>query len=193
MTGKNLLIEQAPYHEDFEPYQYEYSKPIQSISRIGWIRADKIYKSRISPKDFVEKLSLIDASKLPSDFHFHRTTGGIPCTLCSPGNRSSFDSELLIPRAKLPGNFFGSPSMIGHFVVDHDYRPPDEFIESVMLVDLSKSFDAVITFDELFLTTESMINLYKRRVKLFENAVQNPEIKRYQDWLDRKDRQLGKA
>ncbi|MBN8737930.1 MAG: hypothetical protein J0H86_00300 [Xanthomonadaceae bacterium] len=190
MTGKHLndlLIEQSPHHEDFEAYQYEGSTPIQSISRIGWIRLDKSYKHGLSPKEFVDKLSFIKSSKLPSDFHFHRTTGGIPCTLCSPGDRSSFDSELLIPRVKLPGNFFGSPSMIDHFIVDHGYRPPDEFIESVMLLDLSKPFDAVIVFDELSLTVESIIDLYRKRVSLLSSAKQTPEIQRYQDWLDKKN------
>ncbi|WP_257387464.1 hypothetical protein [Tahibacter caeni] len=180
----NLLILQSPYYEDFAPYRYEGSETISRISRVGWIRADESFTSGRVPPSLIKKLYLAKLSTLPVNFHFHKTRSGIPCTLCEPGNRASFSSELLIPRVDLPGSFFGSQSMIDHLITDHGYKPPDEFIDSVMSLDLSKPFDAVITFDEISLDIDSMVELYKIRANLFSGKVPNAEEQRYKNWLD---------
>jgi hypothetical protein len=49
--------------------------------------------------------------------------------------------ELWIPSQKLPG-WYVSPSLIMHYIEEHEYLPPDDFIDAVCSIDTSAAFHA---------------------------------------------------
>lgn len=90
---------------------------------IGWLSGH--YPKGSVPKDFLSKLSQVENDH---DHIFSIGTAGFhPCEYCQPdGSEHTSCSEFISK------NGFIWPEMLAHYVRDHGYKPPDEFVNWVM-------------------------------------------------------------
>lgn len=175
------------YFPDLVPYQHGDAPPHPRIRRVGWIEEGHDFPTGTVPMEFLTKLTAIKLSQWPTLFHFGLVRGAIYCTLCDRDDRSGCSTELLVPDVGNPGCFFGSLSMIDHFVRDHGYCPPNVYVDSVLAVDLSKEFDAVVARDECVMSVDGMRWWYEKQAKQYANLVPEDQLTERQ----RAHRRLG--
>lgn len=114
----------------------------RDVRSVGWLEARHPYQRGAVPDDFMARLKHhVATAYQPGVFlGFHE------CSLC-PGGRGKAEREnLLIPTKSL---LYVAPSLIVHYIEDHGYRPPQEFIEAVMACPEQKS-DEFIALLERF-------------------------------------------
>ncbi len=142
--------------DDLSSYSYYLDGEINAIKNIGWICYGKPYSIGDAPSAFKNKLKTIFISASTYKYTFNIIRGNSPCELCHEkiylynGLRDiplGF-CEILIP-SLIKGEFYASPSLIVHYIKEHNYLPPQEYIDSVMQVDLNKSFNAEECFKML--------------------------------------------
>lgn len=123
-----------------EPGRYVTFRPAYTRLNVGWLEAGRPYPTGPLPEAFVEKLAAVqDAQRMNICRGFH------VCDLCPPGKRSpKGNGEIRIPGE--PGSAYAAPSLIGHYVSTHDYRPPQAFIDAVLAVDLDEWAAAEVPF-----------------------------------------------
>ena len=94
------------------------------IRAVGWLSAHHEYPRGPVPPDFEDALR-----KHLSDPWQRVHAGGFhACELCR-GEPYRESLNLLIPTDTV---IYIAPAMIGHTIADHDYLPPDEFIDAVL-------------------------------------------------------------
>ncbi|MEU2080076.1 hypothetical protein [Streptomyces sp. NPDC013489] len=123
--------------------RYVAFQPVYERLNIGWLEAGLSWTSGQASQDFGRRLlAVVDAQ------HVNVMLGLHECDLCPtplpdthpwymprPGElRASVGTgEIRVPGS--PGIVFAAPSLIGHYVVDHGYLPPRQFIEAVLAFD----------------------------------------------------------
>lgn len=128
-------------YSDMTSYKYLADVLDPNVLNVGWIGADATYaKGPVS--DLV-----IDRLKEFTKFSIATTRGGHMCDLCDP-NKVVFvhiDSQkYLLGTAELrvfseQGAVFTCPDMLLHYVQQHKYCPPREFLEALMECPLPSS------------------------------------------------------
>ena len=128
------------HFEDLSPLGYfgaEYSDVLRAI---GWLEPGHNYTRGHVEREFFERLcELLQRPWSPvhfmgaQDCGFCRFTGGNPTQLQRktglvriPGHSCL---NLFVPG---DGVIYASPELIAHYIDAHEYRPPDEFMESVL-------------------------------------------------------------
>lgn len=123
------------FYSDLSPYQYAQRPGNPATLNVGWLDRKHEY-SQDEPSDpFVERLWLFCLAAIYKTMGFHE------CELCS---QPSFglhvqrgDEELWLGSAEIrvfgrEGETYAAPNLIYHYVVDHHYLPPEEFIRAVL-------------------------------------------------------------
>ena len=121
------------YFEDLTPYGYglKIVKDNTPELNVGWLEKNKPYPIGETSQKFKDRLSIF-CSK---EFLVGLTKGVHECEFCSP--------EVVIEGTRLVvGNgeirvigksaIYAAPELIFHYVVNHHYKPPDEFINAVL-------------------------------------------------------------
>jgi hypothetical protein len=141
------------YFEDLTLYSYYLSCTFNDVKNIGWLDQKHKFKVGEAPEGFCTKLNeiLVGTSSFSSEVNLIR--GIHPCNFCGSGQQVDPSSkigscEIWIPSIN-EGAYFASPSQIIHYVEKHNYLPPQKFIESVMELDLSSSFNGQDLYDKL--------------------------------------------
>ncbi|HEU4327344.1 MAG TPA: hypothetical protein VFS21_29675 [Roseiflexaceae bacterium] len=121
------------YYPDLSRYEYTRSEPHSAAFNIGWLDAAHPYPLGDVPHEFLERLWVYCCHPVYLSFGYHT------CTLCGTelgvafqrGNeRRRFGSaEIRVVAGKVA---YAAPNLIYHYVVDHRYCPPDEFVQAVM-------------------------------------------------------------
>ncbi|MGW2421916.1 DUF7919 family protein [Streptomyces sp. NPDC001709] len=131
------------YYRDLSPYEYWKTvwppNPPEHADRrlnVGWLGRDGEFPTGDCPESFVDLL--IDRASTPANL----TRGVHHCEFC---NRKSplqvtnptsgrtarlGNGEIIVEAAT--GETYMAPTLIIHYVIDHGYLPPIEFIEAVM-------------------------------------------------------------
>jgi len=93
---------------------------------VGWLDDNHDYTKGSVPKGFLEKLK---KQKIVNN-----TKGSHRCPFCGKysGNFGRDWSSSAEYKIKTTDGYFYSPTMIYHYVRDHNYKPPEEFIDAVM-------------------------------------------------------------
>jgi hypothetical protein len=125
------------YFEDESQYSYIHDEDEFGVLNIGWLDASQDYNRGSVSSDFIERLEALCA------LGTCRTRGWHACNLCPPdapypamvdsnsGNRYPVgDAEIRVPGRG--GITYAAPTMMVHYVKDHGYRPPEEFIDVVL-------------------------------------------------------------
>lgn len=109
------------YYSDLSPYVY-FPRAESPAVNIGWLDdAHDFPKGEVSD-DFIVRLKrYIDYPVYNLCFGFHR------CEICKEGTGSG---EIRVIGKN--GLVYAAPMMIVHYIQDHLYLPPDEFIQAVL-------------------------------------------------------------
>ncbi|HIE4732615.1 TPA: hypothetical protein ACXNBT_003731 [Pseudomonas aeruginosa] len=134
------------YFPDMSFYSYFLLRPLGSVRNIGWLgRGQQYSRGRVSA-GLLDKLKLIIMPEGAVDFHVNRVMSAHECVVA--GCRDLFVgdvglgfSEIWIPGVE-KGAYFASPSLILHYIEEHDYCPPQMYSEAVMAVDLEVGYKA---------------------------------------------------
>lgn len=115
------------YYEDLTPYAYgradrERGQKIRCLN-VGWIGKEENFTTGEVSKEFIKKLEEVERSdEYTSERHkgFHR------CELCGDIMGTQ------VKKIEYDGKCYKFPSKISHYVKDHKYKPPQEFIDAIM-------------------------------------------------------------
>lgn len=136
----------ATFH-DLTPYTYlaEHSLPPGSgpMLNVGWLGTELEFRRGETDPEIVEILaSLVGEAK-------HLTRGYHRCEFCDAppsGGRARLglhqqvptrDGSVVLGSAEIhvtgeDGTVYSAPNMIIHYIIEHGYRPPDEFQQAVL-------------------------------------------------------------
>lgn len=127
------------YYPDGSPYAFLPEQEDGAVN-VGWLDASQPYPTGAVPAEFVERL--YELCRHP----VNRTRGFHWCNLCPPPDDSSkrWTAELPGPGGPYPlgsgeirvratgGTRYAAPDLVVHYVTEHRYRPPGEFIAAVL-------------------------------------------------------------
>jgi hypothetical protein len=123
------------YYPDLTPYAYLQERPDENVVNIGWLDAGHEYPRGSVPDAFLARLFDLCASPV------NRTRGYHLCPFCAVkkmglpaalgGRKVTLGSaEIRVPASD--GKAYAAPDLIFHYVRDHEYQPPDEFVDAVL-------------------------------------------------------------
>lgn len=130
------------YFADLSPYTYSRSRPFDpKVLNVGWLDPAAPFC-----KGPVQELLLKRLFRLASDRPENRYRGWHECRLgllesppyacpypviaeLAPWTLVVGDAEIRIPCEN--GIVYSAPTMICHYIAQHGYRPPDEFLKAV--------------------------------------------------------------
>lgn len=137
-------------YTDLSSYSHNLKKSLPDVMNIGWLDKSSDYKTGSIGNEFIEKLIAIylNDDEFNGRTKLARSTNAV-CNICgcvSPlikknGISYSIDlEEIWIP--SIGNGHFASPAIVIHYIIDHSYVPPDEYIQSVLAVDLKSPYSA---------------------------------------------------
>jgi hypothetical protein len=106
---------------------------------VGWLDRDHHFAEGAVPQPFREGLLALCVTQ-----PWHETRGWCHCDLCFAAGNRTYPIEVETPEGALAlgdaeivvvdrsGTQYIAPNMIYHYVVGHDYRPPEVFIRALM-------------------------------------------------------------
>jgi hypothetical protein len=126
--------------EDGEPFTLAFGERAEEgLVAVGWLDRSAEYPRGAVPVEFVERLRELCRNGV------NRTRGVHRCTLCDSGADGlapwttvpSASGGFMVGSAEirvttLSGVTYASPDMVIHYVEEHAYRPPDDYIEGVL-------------------------------------------------------------
>ncbi|MEV5478973.1 hypothetical protein AB0L66_42660 [Streptomyces sp. NPDC052207] len=118
-------------------------RPAYERLNVGWLESGHRWTAGPAPQAFTDGLqAILEAQQVNAKLGLHE------CDLCPaslpdshpwymprPGQlrASEGTGEIRVPGA--PGTVFAAPQLIGHYVADHGYLPPDPFVDAVLAFD----------------------------------------------------------
>jgi hypothetical protein len=126
------------YFEDLTPYSY-IQKDKEHLLNVGWLDSRHDYRKAAVSQDFIEKLAWLSVNAA-----VNRTPGIHKCSLCPPMDFGfhiiSIEREQHLLgsaeiRVKGPEATYAAPDLLLHYVLDHKYRPPEDFIGGVLMTE----------------------------------------------------------
>jgi hypothetical protein len=131
------------YYPDLSPYVYKPRGTEGNTLNVGWLDAEHTYPRGTLSEAFVERLWAFCRKKMLQARGFHT------CELCEIPAQEPFQAQhgaeiLSLGWAEIrvfgaEGCVYAAPNLIYHYVVDHYYRPPEEFIQAVLTSPLPDS------------------------------------------------------
>lgn len=126
--------------------------PIPEIRNVGWLDKNHPFKTGDVDPKFLEKLEklIFNSYRGSCSIFVNKLRGSYECLVCgedkltiSNGQKEFTlgSSELWIPDSRVKGHYFATFGLIIHYVKDHHYQPPQEFIDSVLALDLNINFN----------------------------------------------------
>lgn len=135
--------EKMSFFKDLSTYCY-FDRDHECLN-VGWIETDKPFLTGPVPPPFIEKLAWTCV------FTREQQTRGLhECSLCPPmkygfhhvtieGVKHVLGSAEI--RVRGQQGRYAAPNLILHYVVEHGYRPPDDFIAGILCITDSLSRD----------------------------------------------------
>jgi hypothetical protein len=124
------------YYPDLSPYTYYHRGVGPSIVNVGWLAGKHEYPQGAVPDLFIERVWVFCRQPMFQTRGFH------VCELCTmspleePWARRGEEilhlgsAEIRVFREN--GIVYAAPNLIYHYVVEHHYCPPEEFIQAVL-------------------------------------------------------------
>lgn len=135
-TTKGTTVKPVTYFRDGSPYEYLGATENSAVN-VGWLDRRHPFATGKTPTAFVSMLARLCEEPVGM------TRGWHSCNLCDerapqPGPTSvTVDgADVLVGSAEIrvtgaDGAVFAAPNMIVHYVADHRYLPPMEFVNTV--------------------------------------------------------------
>lgn len=122
------------YYPDLSLYKYAEEGRAPSVLNVGWLSKKYAYPQGDVPEAFLERLWSFCRSSVLHMLGFHR------CPFCTrePGilaQRGEEELRLGSGEIRVFGKgekVYAAPNLIYHYVIEHHYYPPEEFIQAVM-------------------------------------------------------------
>jgi hypothetical protein len=141
------------YYDDLSSYEYYMDSPILEVKNIGWLDKEHVFKTGTVNVDFLKKLELLIFRSFEKKINIlaNKLRGSYDCPICGKRKEKIINesktftlgsAEIWIPDYRENGHYFATFGLIIHYVKDHDYEPPKEFIDSVMFLDETIEFNA---------------------------------------------------
>jgi hypothetical protein len=150
------------YYDDLKPYQYWGTGEMPEILNIGWLGQGHQFPTGETPTGLIEKLEeiILLCKKGKCEAIVNVMRGYFHCEFCDDSSdelRTKDEnhklglghSELLIPHFNIPGIYFSAPTLLHHYILKHNYLPPQGFIDSVLRFDLTMDFNGSKILQEL--------------------------------------------
>lgn len=137
------------HFDDLSHYSYYQPRPFTDVFNVGWIGETHEFSKGYVTADFLDKLKKIMRRDGGFNAEVNKIRSIHSCNICGLQHFASLNAvneiqqgsaEIWIP--KLGGGFFSAPSMLLHYVADHDYLPPAIFVESVLALDVDEHFNS---------------------------------------------------
>ena len=96
------------------------------LRAIGWLAAGHPFATGVTPglvERLADHLSSADRWLPVMSFGVHF------CEFCSGGKRIGGSQNLIVPHRE---RIYVAPELVLHYVRDHGYRPPEEFVRALM-------------------------------------------------------------
>lgn len=124
------------YYPDLSEFSCDPRKPSDTTLKcVGWLSARNYYPKKPAERHFLDALWWLCRHPIVEHRGFHE------CEFCSPPQSKQVYGDWGGSRIKLGSKLifvFGSdstayvcPDMIFHYVLEHDYAPPEEFVRAV--------------------------------------------------------------
>ncbi len=126
------------YFPDLSPYSYFGTQ--KDTVNIGWLHVDHPYQKGDTPTDFQERLKKF----CKNAGYFNLARGYHDCEFC--GQEKGNGEIRIFTESKT----YAAPVMVYHYVKEHGYQPPEEFIQAVMQSPLPDSEEYVILSSEMW-------------------------------------------
>ena len=129
------------YYPDLTPYEYiPLEDTTGTLLNIGWLSSEEKYPQGQVDEILIKKIGVIGETLINSTRGFHQ------CEFCQPYSygcrKITIDSkELFLGSAEIrvkgnDGKTYASPNLICHYIKDHNYLPPQEFLDALKNVQL---------------------------------------------------------
>jgi hypothetical protein len=108
------------------------------VRAIGWLDPAFPFPTGMPPRGFPERLSEFVAASKASGISpmFGVFPGGHHCELCDDGAAHGA-ANIGVPSGDI---IFIAPALVAHYVADHQYLPPDEFVAALIHSPLPGTF-----------------------------------------------------
>ena len=140
------------FFPDLGEYSYYTTRAFPRVKAVGWL--DDVHPFETGPIDpmLKEKLKILMLGNERINVHVSPIRGVHPCNLC--GADDFYESELRIGSTEIwipdgQGGFYASPSMIFHYITEHQYLPQVQFIDAIEGFDLHSGFNAQMQYEKL--------------------------------------------
>lgn len=125
------------YFQDLTPYTYPQIRgrpqgPEASavfppgLLHVGWLSPDHAFAKGPVPEQFLARLKRLCENPEIITLGFH------VCELCPSDRQSKPHGSAEIHVRGHAGRAYAAPELIFHYVRDHGYQPPDEFVSAVL-------------------------------------------------------------
>ena len=145
------------YFEDNTNYSHYLNTPIDVVWNVGWLERGKEYSKGKVDTDILSKFASILTATGNVDVHINRMRSLDSCALsgcngivvaCQSMSVDLGGSEIWLPSVK-KGEYFACPSLVYHYIQEHDYQPPAEFLMAIESFDLKVTYKAQVVYLEL--------------------------------------------
>ena len=143
------------FADEFRIYNYHLPYSIEGVFMVGWLDQKHGYHEGEVDSDIAAKLlRMIVEPPSTFDIHVNRMRGIHPCNLCgedvfvvnSVGKEIPLGmSEIWIPG---DGRWYAAPSLVVHYITEHAYGPPAEFLEAIREFDLASMIASQDVYDK---------------------------------------------
>ena len=148
------------HHEDLSSYKYGMTLTIPEVKNIGWIDKNQQFNMGDVSPDFVQKLKelIFNSDEGPCNILVNELRGSYDCPVCEKheikiSNENDYfilgSSELWVPDNRSEEHYFATFGLIIHYIEDHQYQPPQDFIEAVLALDINTKFNGQDIQDKL--------------------------------------------
>lgn len=108
------------HYSDLTPYNYRHYS--EQELNVGWLQKDNEFTTGEVPEGFLDRLKKFEKNR------FFKTRGMHFCEFCQE-NHSSSDEIRVVSK---DGKVYASPTLLSHYIDEHNYLPPQEFIDAVV-------------------------------------------------------------
>lgn len=138
------------HYADLSLYSNHLRDELENVRNVGWLKEGQVFPSGAIEPQLVHRLKQafvgignFDAEAVLIRGAQHR------CEICgaSPGmvqvngkEKRLGASEIWLPETQ--ERYFAAPSLVIHYIEDHQYLPPVEFIAAISKLDLRSDFSA---------------------------------------------------
>lgn len=128
---------------DMSEYSYKKGPNERPSKNIGWLGRDVPFPTGRVHRDIISRLEIL------SCIRFNQTRGFCKCPLCGADMvANSFGALLGSAEIKVffQSTLYSSPNLIVHFIKEHSYLPPEEYIDAVSCMEDPMSNEAVLRY-----------------------------------------------